>query len=114
MNHIFSNCQTKGILLASINGYDEHIHCLLSIQKEQSISKIANLIKGESSYWFNKQQFIQEKFNWQDDYFAVSVSESQLERVKRYIANQENHHSKTSYAEESNDFIQKYGFEKLT
>ncbi len=110
INHIYSNCKKKEILLASINGYEEHIHCLLSIQKEQSISKMANLIKGESSYWFNKQQFIKEKFNWQDDYFAVYVGESQIDRVKRYIANQDTHHRNVSCAEESDEFMQKYGF----
>jgi hypothetical protein len=47
------------------------------------------LIKGESSYWINKEQLLNRKFEWQDEYFAVSVSESMLDKVRNYIKNQE-------------------------
>ena len=50
------------------------------------------------------------KFQWQSDYFAVSVSESILNRVKRYIDNQEQHHQKKTFQEEYDEFIAKYGF----
>src|SRR4051812_12357537 len=69
--HIISNCKEKGIFLQAVNGYTEHLHCLISLGREQSISKISQLIKGESSFWVNKQQIIEDKFMWQDDYYAV-------------------------------------------
>lgn len=50
------------------------------------------LVKGESSNWLNKQGFFKGKFSWQDDYFAISVSESQVDDVRRYIRRQEEHH----------------------
>lgn len=68
------------------------------------------LIKGESSFWINKHGLTKEKFEWQDEYFAVSVSESQLNRVREYIKNQENHHQKKSFQNEYDEFISKYGF----
>jgi len=52
------------------------------------------------------------KFEWQDEYFAVSVSESMIDRVRNYIKNQEDHHKSKSFQEEYNDFIKKYRFEK--
>jgi putative transposase len=63
------------------------------------------LIKGESSYWINKNidlfpNLKGEKFEWQSEYFALSVSESILKRVLNYIKNQENHHRKKSFGEE--------------
>jgi REP element-mobilizing transposase RayT len=58
------------------------------------------LIKGESSFWINQQGLTKEKFQWQTEYFAVSVSESILEKVRNYIRNQESHHSKKSFQEE--------------
>lgn len=109
--HIIQNCKSKNIFLQSINGHDEHIHCLISLGKDQTISKIAQLIKGESSFWVNKHNICQGKFAWQDDYFAVSVSESQVESVISYIKNQEIHHLKRTFAEEVDEFMRKYGFQ---
>ena len=108
--HIISNCREKEIFLEIINGYSEHIHCLISLGKEQSISKVAQLIKGESSFWINKNELTGKKFMWQDDYFAVSVSESQVKQVVNYIQNQELHHAKKSFAEEVDEFMKKYGW----
>jgi putative transposase len=108
--HIIQNCKEKEIFLQAINGYTEHLHCLISLGKDQNISKIAQLIKGESSFWINKNNVLSEKFSWQDDYFAVSVSESQVESVVKYIKNQKIHHSKKSFDQEVEEFIVKYGF----
>jgi putative transposase len=47
---------------------------------------------------------------WQDDYWVVGVSESHLESVRKYIHNQEEHHSKKSFSEEINGFMEKYGW----
>jgi len=111
--HIRSNCREKEIFLKSIGGYTDHLHCLISLGKEQTIAKVAQLIKGESAYWINEQKLSSEYFGWQDDYFAVSVSESQVLAVINYIDNQEMHHSKKSFGEEADEFVKKYGFEKV-
>lgn len=108
--HIKQNTQEKNIWLDCVNGYQEHVHCLFSLGKEQSISKVAQLIKGESSFWMNQNGLIKEKFLWQDDYWAVGVSESHIESVRDYIHNQENHHSKKSFTDEVNEFMEKYGW----
>jgi len=92
--HIWSNCREKEIFLKSIGGYTDHLHCLISLGREQSMAKVAQLIKGESAYWINEQKLTSDYFSWQDDYFAVSVSESQINTVINYIANQEKHHAK--------------------
>uniref|UniRef100_A0A7V2ZJ33 IS200/IS605 family transposase n=1 Tax=Ignavibacterium album TaxID=591197 RepID=A0A7V2ZJ33_9BACT len=109
-NHIKDNAKEKDIWLDSINGYKEHIHCLISLNKEQSISKIAQLIKGESSFWINKNKLTKNKFIWQDDYWAVSVSESHIENVKKYISEQEEHHRIKTVSEEVDEFMKKYGW----
>ena len=77
--HIKQNAVKKDIFIDFIGGYTDHCHCLISLGSDQTISKTMQLIKGESANWFNKQQFIEEKFQWQDKYFAVSVSESIVE-----------------------------------
>lgn len=83
-----------------INGYSDHCHCLISLSSNQNIEKAAQLIKGESSFWINKNNLTSEKFNWQDEYFAVSISESMIDQVRNYIINQEKHHLIKTFSEE--------------
>jgi putative transposase len=111
--HIRDNAQEKGIYIDSLNGYLDHVHCLVSIGPAQSIDKIMMLMKGESSYWVNKNKITKKKFEWQDEYFAVSVSESAVNRVREYIKNQEVHHKKKSFNEEYQEFIRKYRFDRI-
>lgn len=49
-HHIAENCKEKAIYLQPINGYTDHMHCLISLGREQTIAKVAQLIKGESSF----------------------------------------------------------------
>lgn len=112
--HIRENAKQKGIFLDRINGYHDHIHCLISFGSNQTIEKIVQLLKGESSFWFNnKSGFNTEKLEWQDEYFAVSVSESTLDTVRAYIDSQAIHHQKKTFAEEYEEFISKFGFQKF-
>ncbi|MBP7533842.1 MAG: IS200/IS605 family transposase [Chitinophagales bacterium] len=111
--HIRENAQKKGIFVDFVNGYHDHCHCLVSLRVNQTIEKIMQLIKGESSFWINKNQLTEQKFEWQDEYFAVSVSESMIDRVRNYIRNQEKHHAKKTFQDEYDEFIAKYGFEKF-
>ena len=109
--HIKKNAEEKDIWLDCVNGYSDHTHCLISLGKEQTISKVAQLIKGESSFWINQNKLTYEKFIWQDDYWAVGVSENHLESVRKYIHNQEVHHSINSFSEEINHLMEKYEWE---
>lgn len=111
--HIKENGKEKGIFIDFVNGYNDHCHCLVSLKSDQTIQKVIQMIKGESAFWFNNQNFILEKFGWQDEYFAVSVSESMIENVRNYIRNQETHHSKKSFDDEYNKMIDVYGFQKF-
>ena len=113
-NHIRENAKSKGIFLDFVSGYSDHCHCLVSLGLDQTIQKIMQMIKGESSFWINKNQLTKQKFEWQDEYFAVSVSESMLEKVRNYIQNQEDHHRKKSFQEEYEEFLDKYGFQRFS
>ena len=111
--HIKENSIKKGVFVDYVNGYEDHCHCLISLASDQTIGKIMQLIKGESAYWINKHKLILQKFEWQDEYFAVSVSESNIEKVRNYIKNQEAHHYKKSYQDEFQEMIDKFGFQKF-
>ena len=108
--HIKINAVSKGIYIDFVNGYTDHVHCLISLKADQNISKIVQLIKGESSFWINKNHLCNERFEWQDEYFAVSVSESGINKVRNYIKNQEEQHKIKTFQEEYNEFMKHYGF----
>jgi putative transposase len=112
-NHIKENSEKKGVFIDFVNGYSDHCHCLVSLGVDQSIQKVMQLIKGESSFWINKQALTKQKFEWQDEYFALSVSESLLNNVREYIKNQEEHHRIKTFQDEYDEFVSKYGFTKF-
>jgi putative transposase len=109
LDHLKSNAKEKNIWIDTVNCVSDHVHALVSLGAEQSISKVAMLLKGESSHWINKNNLTKTKFEWQDEYIAISVSESNVETIKRYILNQEEHHRKKSFAEECDEFLKKFG-----
>lgn len=111
--HIHQNALEKEILMETVGGYHNHVHCLFRLKNNQTIEKIMQLIKGESSFWFNRNIENHPALNWQKEYFAVSISESQVDNVRNYILDQESHHKKKTWEEEYNEFIQKYGFKTL-
>ena len=92
-----------------INGTADHIHILLLQNQNFSLADIVKNIKGNSSHWINQSKFFKTKFAWQTGYGAFSVSESMINKVRRYIANQKEHHRKISFAEEYRRFSEKYG-----
>ncbi len=108
--HMKTNAIEKDIWLDCVGGWTDHAHCLISLGKQQTISDVARLIKGESSYWINKMQLIEKKFFWQDDYWAVGVSESHVSSVRNYIQRQEIHHAEKSFKIEIDNFMQKHGW----
>lgn len=84
-SHISANAREKGIYIDRINGYHEHIHILMLLKSEYSISKQMQLLKGESAHWANKIQLLNNKLEWADKFFAASVSDRQVDSVRAYI-----------------------------
>jgi len=113
LSHFRDYAKSKSIVLDYINVHKDHVHALVNLGKEQNIAEIMHLLKGESSYWVNKMQQLEYHFAWQDDYFAASVSHSQVDKVRAYIKNQDAHHKKMTWDEELDLLLKKYGFEKI-
>ena len=107
--HIVNNARSKGIFIDTIGGYLEHLHCMMLLKTDLSISGQMQLIKGESSHWINKLGMIKSHFGWADEYFASSVSEANLDKVRLYIRYQEKHHRKITFLEEYNELLKQFG-----
>lgn len=108
--HIKNNSHKKGVFIDHVGGYSDHCHVLITIDANQKICDVIQLIKGESSHWINNESILNEFFEWQDEYFAVGVSESQIQKVRNYIRSLEKHHQKISFEEELKEFQNKYGY----
>ena len=113
LQHIKDNSIKKGIFIDTMNCVSDHMHLLISLGTEITIAKTAMLIKGESSFWVNKQKLIKSKFEWQDEYIALSVSYSAIDKVRAYILNQEAHHKKKTFAEEYEEFLKAHEFGRI-
>lgn len=111
--HITDNAKIKSFYIDCLNGAEDLVHILMGLNADISISKTIQLIKGESSFWINKKSLVKPKFEWADEYYAVSVSESKLDDVRRYINNQGEHHRKKTFQEECNEFMKHYDFAKF-
>jgi len=94
-----------------INGMPEHVHCLFLMNPKIALIDIIKQVKGSTSHRINKTDLIQEKFSWQTGYAAYSVSESALEKVYQYIANQKQHHLKKAFLNEYDGFIKVHGLQ---
>lgn len=100
--------QNNGHKLLAINGTSDHIHILIGLKPNQSLSNLMQDIKGDSSKWINKNGFTIERFRWQEGYGAFSYSKSQVNNVINYIKNQETHHHRKSFIEEYNEFLKEF------
>lgn len=109
-NHIKEYGDRNSIHIDCVNGYHNYCHCLISMDRNQTMSQLMHLIKGESAHWINSNNLCNEKFQWQPQYFAISVSESIVERVRNYIKNQERHHGNRSFEEELEQIVERHGF----
>ncbi|MBX7218939.1 MAG: IS200/IS605 family transposase [Blastocatellia bacterium] len=93
-----------------INGMPDHVHLLGTIPLTKSIADLVRELKTNSSKWMHDQNLGQ-NFEWQRGYGVFSVSRSNLEKVSKYIENQEFHHKNRSFQEEYLWFLKELGLE---
>lgn len=91
-----------------VGGYTDHIHILCLLSKKITLAKLVQEIKCNSSKWIKTKGSEFSNFYWQDGYGAFSVNPSEIEVVKKYIANQKEHHSKKTFQKEYIAFLEKY------
>jgi len=101
----------NGHKLLQIGGMPDHVHVLFGMRPAQSLSDLMQDIKGSSSLWINQKQLVRGKFSWQEGYGAFSYGKSQIDKVVKYIQEQERHHKKRNFAEEYLELLKLFGVE---
>ena len=94
--------------LIAMNGMPNHVHIFIGYKPHQLIPDLLQDIKGSSSAWINKKRFLKSKFNCQESYGAFSYSHSHIDRVVKYIMNQEQHHKRKTFREEYLEILNKF------
>lgn len=97
-------CQCDPIV---INGTEDHVHVLCNLSRTLSLAKLVEELKTSSSKWIKEQG--SRDFYWQGGYGVFSVSQSNVEAVREYVASQEEHHRKTSFQDEFRAMCRKHG-----
>src|SRR5881396_3764554 len=94
-----------------INGVADHAHKVFRLSAKLPLAEIVQKVKGNFSKWIHEKRVLQRTFAWQRGYAAFSVSESNAERVFRYVANQETHHRHVSFQDELRAFLRQHWIE---
>jgi len=103
-----NNVDSPAIL---IGGIEDHVHILCLLSRKFAIMKVVQETKTETSKWIKKQAGECRNFAWQGGYGAFSVSESNIQSVKQYIKNQEEHHRRMTFKDEFRTLCQRHGIE---
>jgi REP element-mobilizing transposase RayT len=109
--HLHDYAKEKKIYLKINFVNPDHVHALIDLPTSLCIEDMMQFFKGSSSHWVNEQNLVAGKFGWGRGYGVFSVSESGVSEVCAYIANQEEHHRKRTFAEELKLFVERYGLE---
>ena len=92
-----------------IGGVENHVHILCIMSKNIALAKLMEEVKRNSSRWIKTKDDYYRNFAWQGGYGCFSVSQSVVDRTRRYIINQEEHHHKMTFEEEYLTFLKEYG-----
>ncbi len=101
-----------GCKVSVINGIADHIHCLILISPQKSISDLIKQLKGSSSHFVNQSDLISQKFSWQTGITVFSVSETIVPKVRAYIQNQKVYHGKQTSEDELIAFLKMHEIDR--
>jgi putative transposase len=84
--------------LITAGGVADHVHLLVRLPADRALSDVVRDAKAVSSGWRHEQG--DTAFWWQTGYGAFTVSESGVEAVSKYIANQPVRHRMQLFRDE--------------
>jgi len=90
-----ANCKTM-----IVNGVEDHVHCLVGLRPIVAVSELMKTVKAKSSKYINDHQLTKERFEWQEGYGVCSYHQTLVDKVFKYIHNQEAHHQVQTFGDE--------------
>ncbi|MSO24107.1 MAG: transposase [Acidobacteria bacterium] len=92
----------------AVGGMLDQVHVLARFGRTISQADWVKELKRVSNVWLKKQGSQFSKCEWQSGYADFSVSQSNLNRIKKYINEQETHHRKFSFQNEFRTLLRKH------
>ncbi len=109
--YLGGTCNNLDCRVLTVGGVADHVHILCNLSRRLSIADVVGETKRESSKWVKTKGKMLTKFGWQNGYAAFSVGQSEVEQIRSYIARQEDHHEKRTFADEYRAFLREYEVE---
>ncbi len=109
--YLSTACKTCGCPALRVGGTADHVHILFSLSRTTTVADVVQTVKADSSKWAKTKGRKYEQFAWQAGYGAFSISQSQVNRLTRYIAEQVKHHTTGTFQDEFRALLRKYEVE---
>lgn len=93
----------------AVGGVEDHVHLLVGLKSKHRLDYFLRDLKADSSAWIHRE--LKKKFEWQKGYAAFTVSPLNIQGVKRYVLNQEEHHKKKTFKEELIELLEASGID---
>src|SRR6266404_3270537 len=110
-DHIGGTIRNAGGISLALNGTEDHVHLLAKLRPDGSLSDVLRDLKANATGWMHDVFPSLKNFSWQRGYGAFTVSQSNVEAVRKYIARQKEHHHKISFRDEFIQFLEENGIE---
>ena len=102
---VLKNLECQPII---VGGVEDHVHLLASLSRTHTAADLIKEAKRSSSLWIKERDATMRDFSWQNGYGVFSIGYSQIEDVRRYIGQQEQHHLKLSFQDEFRLLLRRY------
>ena len=108
-DYIGGTIRSLGGICLELNGTEDHVHLLAKLRPDRAVSDVLRDFKANASGWMHDVFPSVKNFSWQRGYGAFTVSHSNVNEVRRYIAKQKQHHRKVSFRDEFIQFLKANG-----
>ncbi|MFT4093300.1 MAG: IS200/IS605 family transposase [Niabella sp.] len=106
--YITALVQARKAKMLAIHCMPDHIHLFVGFKPSILIADFVKEIKVQSNEFIKNKKWVPDRFRWQEGYGVFSYGHSQIDRVCKYVLNQEQHHQKKTFRQEYLDFLEKF------
>jgi putative transposase len=93
-----------------VGGVADHVHLLVRLKATHCLADFMRELKKASSVWVHNELKLP-AFTWQEGYAAFTVSATNRDAARDYIARQEEHHRGKTFREELIEVLERAGVE---
>ena len=105
---ITSLVQAGNARMLAVHCMPDYLHLFAGLKPSVYIPDFVKEVKVQSNAFIREKGWTHGAFCWQEGYGVFSYGHSQIDRVCKYVLNQEEHHRQRTFREEYRDFLTKF------